>query len=600
MFIRSSARRVALVIGNASYGQDIGTLQNAANDAREIAKKLRSLGFEVHGRYNLDQDGMEKAFAYFIDRIGGRLRDKGPIVDDAVLYFAGHGFQSDDRNYLLPIPDETGKLGEVSLQIWITKLEKLAARRLIFLDACRDFNTTKVTLEIASTRDVSADALPNVTPGLVDQDYGSEILVSFSAAPGKKAYDGIDGSPHSPYAEALLAHIDTAEQPVSVLMGRVHKAVKERTNGAPFGQQETWSSFAMSQAYFFRPQSILFLLGNAMALLALLLTAAMGSLAFYAVGLEHLPGAYRSLRDGYAISALAAALFLVTLIVFLNGVARAYSRLRGVAPEWRTEEHIARHERRVLVAQGGVGGLLGAIIASPIISLTYLWQWRFNSELEPWECQTLWFAAMAEPNCPNGARVIVEVAAAGVFIAAILGTIALSYATRADSVATQGLTRSDRQKRTLIAAAKGGLIAGAICGPLVAAYFGQFYRPFLEPSFVWAFAAISVAIIAFSIVNYSLDRFSTQRFLTSAAAALTATIVTGLALGAAVWVLNKIGFINGILYWARDGFENDSYSLARKYAHLVAAGVPYGLVFGPFLGVLIGMTRLLTVLWERR
>ena len=42
-----SAKRVALVVGNAAYEQEIAALKNPVNDAAAVAAALRRLGFEV-------------------------------------------------------------------------------------------------------------------------------------------------------------------------------------------------------------------------------------------------------------------------------------------------------------------------------------------------------------------------------------------------------------------------------------------------------------------------------------------------------------------------------------------------------------------------
>ena len=42
-----AAERVALVVGNAAYEQEIAALKNPVNDAAAVAAALRRLGFEV-------------------------------------------------------------------------------------------------------------------------------------------------------------------------------------------------------------------------------------------------------------------------------------------------------------------------------------------------------------------------------------------------------------------------------------------------------------------------------------------------------------------------------------------------------------------------
>ena len=85
-------RRVALVIGNATY-EHASALRNPINDARDIAATLKNLGFEVMVGTDLDQ----RAFASMIDQFGRMLEG----ADVALFFYAGHGLQVNDKNYLV-------------------------------------------------------------------------------------------------------------------------------------------------------------------------------------------------------------------------------------------------------------------------------------------------------------------------------------------------------------------------------------------------------------------------------------------------------------------------------------------------------------------
>jgi len=58
-----SERRVALVIGNSNYSTS--RLRNPVNDAKAMAIKLRSLGFDVTERLDVDQRNMRRAMIDF-------------------------------------------------------------------------------------------------------------------------------------------------------------------------------------------------------------------------------------------------------------------------------------------------------------------------------------------------------------------------------------------------------------------------------------------------------------------------------------------------------------------------------------------------------
>ena len=93
LFSQEKEKRLALVIGNANY--DKGELKNPVNDARLIASTLDSLDFDVILKENL---ATRSEFIRAIREFGTKRSD----YDIAFVYYAGHGIQIDDENFLLP------------------------------------------------------------------------------------------------------------------------------------------------------------------------------------------------------------------------------------------------------------------------------------------------------------------------------------------------------------------------------------------------------------------------------------------------------------------------------------------------------------------
>ena len=65
--------RFALVIGNGAY-KNVPALANPPNDAKDIAAALKSLGFKVTLKLNLDLVAMQRAIEEFALEFGGRRR----------------------------------------------------------------------------------------------------------------------------------------------------------------------------------------------------------------------------------------------------------------------------------------------------------------------------------------------------------------------------------------------------------------------------------------------------------------------------------------------------------------------------------------------
>ena len=139
-------KRLALVIGNANY--DKGVLKNPVNDARLIASTLDSLDFDVILKENIEN---RSEFIRAIREFG----TKRPDYDVAFVYYAGHGIQVDDENFLLPTKEEFSSEEDVldfavSVQNVMRYLKSQTDEvNILILDACRDnpfessWNTTR-------------------------------------------------------------------------------------------------------------------------------------------------------------------------------------------------------------------------------------------------------------------------------------------------------------------------------------------------------------------------------------------------------------------------------------------------------------------------
>lgn len=85
------------MIGNGAYrhSDSVPVLANPANDADDMAAALQRFGFEVIARKNLTREEMDEAISDF----GRRAADS----DAALFYYAGHGLQVKEQNYLVPV-----------------------------------------------------------------------------------------------------------------------------------------------------------------------------------------------------------------------------------------------------------------------------------------------------------------------------------------------------------------------------------------------------------------------------------------------------------------------------------------------------------------
>uniref|UniRef100_UPI004048870B caspase family protein n=1 Tax=Orrella sp. TaxID=1921583 RepID=UPI004048870B len=212
----------ALVIGNSTYKNK--ELENSANDAKAIARKLREFGFTVKEAFDLDR----RSFRDTLITFSQQAKDS----DVTIFFYAGHGMQVGGVNYLLPT-DIDFKKPEAIVTYDGISLNDLKSRslpgatRLIFLDACRN-NPFDLVTRGGQGR------------GLAPINVGTGTLISFATRDGSVAFDGVGGV-NSPYTQALLKHIDSKED-VELMLRAVGDEVMRLTKNT----QQPWKYGALS------------------------------------------------------------------------------------------------------------------------------------------------------------------------------------------------------------------------------------------------------------------------------------------------------------------------------------------------------------------
>jgi hypothetical protein len=212
-------RLVALVIGNSSY-RNAPVLPNTVNDARDMVTALRKVGFEVVDGIDLDKRGMDAALTRF-----ARLAQD---ADAAMFYFAGHGFQFNGENYLVPVEakveDEVGVQYETTrLNDVVTALNYARGVKIMVLDACRNNPFVGLLAKRQATRGFS------VGSGLAPVQRAQGMVIAYATQANDVAADG--AGRNSPFTAALVREIDQPGLEVAALFRRVQKSVYDSTSG---------------------------------------------------------------------------------------------------------------------------------------------------------------------------------------------------------------------------------------------------------------------------------------------------------------------------------------------------------------------------------
>ena len=231
--VQRTGRRVALVIGNAQY--KFSPLENSVNDATDIDQALKRFGFQTTFLRNASLSQMRESTRRFADQLSN--------ADVALIYFAGHGIESKNKNYMIPVNSDLKFEYELADQAydagaWLEMLEMIKSNNaervnIVILDACRNNN-------LIGSRSLNR--------GLGRMDAPAGTFLSYSTAPGKVAADGGKGERNSPFTRNLLKAIQQPGQPIEEVFKEVRRNVTRETNGA----QVPWESTSLTGFFSFR------------------------------------------------------------------------------------------------------------------------------------------------------------------------------------------------------------------------------------------------------------------------------------------------------------------------------------------------------------
>ena len=223
-------KRHALIIGNDRYPK--APLLNAGNDARSIEQALSELGFETMLLENAVLEELDRGVKKFLSRIRQN--------DVALVFYAGHGFQIEGENYIVPVDFSAEDISAAKFSSYPANklLDGITSRdpklQLIILDACRN-NPFAVSR--------------NVGGGLAMMGAsGKGTFIALATAPGSTASDNPNGV-NGLFTTALLKSIKKKGLALTELFDEVKREVSVMSADA----QRPWTNSDFAGKWYFLP-----------------------------------------------------------------------------------------------------------------------------------------------------------------------------------------------------------------------------------------------------------------------------------------------------------------------------------------------------------
>jgi tetratricopeptide (TPR) repeat protein len=228
-------KRYALIIGNSNYPKEMGILKNPVNDATDIATELRNSDFEVQLLTNATYIQIREAVRKFHEKLSSGPKDQTV----GLFYYAGHGVQYQDENYLVPVDakvqyeDDIVRMCFPVQRMVLANMERSNSRmNIVILDACRN-NPFPATNR-------------SVSQGLTEMKRARGSFIAYATAPGSVASDG--SGRNGLYTQELLKAL---KRP-SLTIEQVFKEVRMNVLRLSGDRQYTWDSSNIVGEFYFK------------------------------------------------------------------------------------------------------------------------------------------------------------------------------------------------------------------------------------------------------------------------------------------------------------------------------------------------------------
>lgn len=249
--VPADEKRLALLIGINGYPQDVGPLNNPISDVKLIDASLRASGFDTRIVENASRQAIVDALGKLSSDIAKSERDGLAVT--VLFYFAGHGIQVNNVNYLVPrdasvpgnLAERTLPDAHLSLRSALIELGEIVSMfgerdqgaNILIIDACRN---SPLLRRVRGLKRAVGDG-----DGLVMPDVPNGTFIGFSTSSGGFSEDGFDGN--SPFASAFAAEMT----PPGRSLHEIFLAVKRRVSRDHPGQIPDMDN-DLSADFFFR------------------------------------------------------------------------------------------------------------------------------------------------------------------------------------------------------------------------------------------------------------------------------------------------------------------------------------------------------------
>jgi hypothetical protein len=210
-------RKRALIIGINEYPHD--PLHYCVNDATDLKTTLQRINFDVTLGLNVNFSEFSRTIDTFANTI-----QRNDLV---LFYFAGHGKQMEDQNYLLPLDyhyDHGGHERDyithhaINVQHITKKIDDRKCRTTIYIfDCCRFLVRTGAI---------------NPNQGVISMNVPLETFIVYTCVPGKAIQEETGNNRNGSFIQNFLKHIETSGKDIEEIMRNVARDVNIQTGGA--------------------------------------------------------------------------------------------------------------------------------------------------------------------------------------------------------------------------------------------------------------------------------------------------------------------------------------------------------------------------------